>query len=82
MAQSTTLTVRLDAKLKNKLDKLANSSKRSKSFLAAEAIAGFLELNEWQIKETKEGIKEADSGDFATDAEVKKTFGKLTGNAR
>jgi len=82
MAQSTTLTVRLDAKLKNKLDKLASTSKRSKSFLAAEAIAGFLELNEWQIKETKEGIKEADRGDFATDAEVKKTFRKLTGNAR
>jgi predicted transcriptional regulator len=82
MGKSTTLTVRLDPKLKKKLDKLAESTKRSKSFLASEAIASFVELNEWQIKEIKEGIKEADAGDFASDEEVRKTFGKWTGNAR
>lgn len=62
MADSTTLTVRLDSRLKKKLDKLASSTKRSKSFLAAEAIANFVELNEWQIKAIKAGIKDADEG--------------------
>ncbi len=62
MADSTTLTVRLDARLKKKLDKLAGSTKRSKSFLAAEAIANYVELNEWQIKAIKAGIKDADEG--------------------
>ena len=62
MANSTTLTVRLDSRLKKKLDKLAGSTKRSKSFLAAEAIANYVELNEWQIKAIKAGIKDADEG--------------------
>lgn len=71
MAGSTTLTVRLDARLKKKLDKLAGSTRRSKSFLAAEAIANFVELNEWQIKEIKAGLKEADEGKFVSDEEVR-----------
>jgi predicted transcriptional regulator len=81
MGQSTTLTIRLDSKLKKKLDKLADSTKRSKSFLASEAIASFVEHNEWQIKEIKEGIKEADADDFASNEEVKMTFDKWSGNA-
>ena len=71
MAESTTLTVRLDSRLKKKLDKLAGSTKRSKSFLAAAAIANFVELNEWQIKAIKAGIKDADAGNFVSDEEVK-----------
>ncbi len=82
MADSTTLTVRLDKRLKKRLDKLAGTTKRSKSFLAAEAIAKFVELNEWQIKEIKAGIKEADEGKFASDEEVKSIFDKWTGSAR
>ena len=71
MADSTTLTVRLDKRLKKKLDKLAGTTKRSKSFLAAEAIANFVELNEWQIKEIKAGIKEADEGRMVEHGKVK-----------
>lgn len=76
MAESTTLTVRLNARLKKKLEKLACSTKRSKSFLAGEAIAKFVELNEWQVKEIKAGLKEADAGDFASSGEVKNLFDK------
>ena len=70
MADSTTLTVRLDSRLKKKLDKLAGSTKRSKSFLAAEAIANFVELNEWQIKAVKAGIKDADEGRLVENEKV------------
>jgi len=38
------------------------STKRSKSFLAAEAIAAYVELNEWQIGEIAAGLAELDSG--------------------
>jgi RHH-type transcriptional regulator, rel operon repressor / antitoxin RelB len=67
---STTMTLRLEDDVKARLDKLADATQRSKSFLAAEAIREFVENNEWQIREIKAGIKEANAGDFASDAEV------------
>jgi len=41
MMGSAVLTLRLNADIKNKLDQLANSTHRSKSFLAVEAISRF-----------------------------------------
>jgi predicted transcriptional regulator len=38
--------------------------------VAAEAIRAYVELNEWQITEIRAALKEADAGDFATEAEV------------
>lgn len=70
MSQSTTMTIRLEPELKSRLDKLSVSTRRSKSFLAAEAVREFVEINEWQIKEIKNGIKEADDDDFSSDQEI------------
>jgi RHH-type rel operon transcriptional repressor/antitoxin RelB len=73
---STTMTIRLEPELKQRLDRLAKVTQRSKSFLAAEALRDFVELNEWQLQEIKDAIKEADDGDFASDQTIKKTLGK------
>ncbi len=73
---STTMTIRLKPELKQRLDQLAEATNRSKSFLAAEALRDFVELNEWQIQEIKDAIKEADNGDFASDRAVSKRLGK------
>ena len=73
---STTMTIRLEPELKQRLDRLAEATQRSKSFLAAEALRDFVELNEWQIGEIKDAIKEADNGDFASERSVRKTLGK------
>lgn len=81
MSQSTTMTIRLEPELKSRLDKLALATRRSKSFLASEAVREFIELNEWQIQELKDAIKEADSGDFASDQEVEAVFNKWGANA-
>lgn len=78
---STTMTIRLEPELKQRLDQLAEATQRSKSFLAAEALRDFVELNEWQIQEIKDAIKEADDGDFAPDQTVSKTLGKWGVNA-
>ena len=67
---STTMTLRLEDDVKARLDKLADATQRSKSFLAAEAIREYVENNEWQIREIKAAVKEANAGDFAGDAEV------------
>ena len=76
------LTIRIDAKSKKRLEKLAKATARTKSYLAAQAVRNYLDLNEWQIAEIKKGIAEADRGEFATDAEVKRVFAKIRGHAR
>jgi predicted transcriptional regulator len=67
---STTMTIRLDDDIKDRLDVLAEATQRSKSFLAAEAIREYVNLNEWQLRETREALREADAGDFASDDDV------------
>ena len=73
---STTMTIRLEPDLKRRLDQLAEATNRSKSFLAAEALRDFVELNEWQIAEIQDAIKEADAGDFASEQAVRETMNK------
>ena len=78
---TTTMTIRLNIELKQQLDRLAKATNRSKSFLAAEALRDFIEINEWQIREISDAINEADDEDFASDEEVNKVYSKWSGNA-
>ena len=55
-----TLSVRIDSVTKKRLDALARRSKRSKSFLAAEAITAYVEMEEWQMGEIVVGIADVD----------------------
>ena len=71
---TTTMTIRLEPELKARLDQMAVTTHRSKSFLAAEAIRDFVELNEWQLQEINAATQEADDGDFASETDVKKMF--------
>jgi predicted transcriptional regulator len=59
---STTLSVRLDSETKKRLEALAKRARRSKSFLAAEAIAAFVEAESWQLEEIQAGLEELDEG--------------------
>jgi len=68
--KSVILTLRLNLDTKDKLDKLALATHRSKSFLAAEAINRYLEIESWQISEIEQALVEADAGDFASDAQI------------
>lgn len=71
---SEVMTIRVDRKTKARLEKLAKATARSKSWLAAEAIRAYIELNEWQIAEIKAALKEADQADarFVDHEEVAK----------
>jgi predicted transcriptional regulator len=62
MAKSAMMTVRLTPELSEKLEALARDTKRSKSYLASEAIASYVDRNTWQIEEIKRGLEEARSG--------------------
>ncbi len=79
---STKMTIRLEEKVKERLDRLAESTNRSKSYLAAEAIRAFVETNEWQVVEIRAALKEADAGDFGSDKDVAALAKKWKVNAR
>lgn len=76
-----TITVRLDDEVKDRLNRLAASTRRSKSFLASEAIRQFVESNEWQVSQTHAALSEADRGDFAATHEVGRLRKKWKVNA-
>lgn len=67
-----TLSIRLDAKTKRRLESLAKRSKRSKSFLAAEAIVAFVEAEEWQLGEIQAGLSDLEGGDVVEHEKVSK----------
>ena len=59
---STTISVRIDARTKKQLEALAGRARRSRSFLAAEAITAFVAAETWQLNEIEAGLKELDEG--------------------
>ncbi|OHC63433.1 MAG: CopG family transcriptional regulator [Rhodocyclales bacterium GWA2_65_19] len=77
--ETTTLTLRVPATVKEQLDRLAEATHRSKSYLAGEAIRQYLELEVWQIGEIQQALKEADANDFASDDEVNAIVRKYAG---
>jgi RHH-type rel operon transcriptional repressor/antitoxin RelB len=76
-ADTTIVTARIDSALKAKFEALARSTKRSKSYLAAQAIAAYVELNEWQIGEIEAGIAELDRGEVLSDEEAEELYRRL-----
>lgn len=68
---STTFTVRVDAAVKKRLEKLAKSTGRSRSFIAAEAIDTYLDINEWQVAGIKHAIASIDRGEGIPHQQVK-----------
>jgi RHH-type transcriptional regulator, rel operon repressor / antitoxin RelB len=79
---SDVMTIRVDRKTKTRLEKLAKAMERTKSYVAAEAIRSYVELNEWQIAEIKAALKEADAGEFASEKEVQAVMKKWRRRAR
>jgi predicted transcriptional regulator len=67
-----TLSIRIDTGTKRRLEALSRQSKRSKSFLAAEAIAAYVEVEEWQLGEIRSAIDELDAGQGVSHEKVSK----------
>jgi RHH-type transcriptional regulator, rel operon repressor / antitoxin RelB len=71
-----TINVRLPEALYNQLEALAKATARTKSFLAVDALATYVQKEAWQIRDIEAGVQEADAGEFASDPEVKAVFAK------
>jgi predicted transcriptional regulator len=57
---STTITIRIDPKTKERLEKLAHVTDRSMSYFVSHALEQVIAQEEWQIGEIKRRVEIAD----------------------
>ena len=75
-------TIRLDEGMIGRVDHLAGELSRSRSWVIKQAIERFLEYEEWFVHEVKDGLKEVERGEIATDDEVADRFQRWGVDAR
>ena len=73
---SSLISVRVPLIIAERLEKLAKSVDRSKSYLAAEAIEEYLDIHEWQVQAIHEGLQQIEQNDVLDFSEVKKQWTK------
>ncbi len=61
MSGALTLSVRISDDLKDGLSRLAESTGRTKSFLANEALRQYLEQEAWQVQTIQETVQEVET---------------------
>ncbi len=69
-------SVRADSKKVKQLDRIAKQQDRSRNYVVNQAIDQLLELHAWQDERVKVGIKAAEEGRFASDADMARIFNK------
>lgn len=62
MPTTTTLTIRVPSEIKRKLDRLATNTRRSKSYLAAEAVSSYVDRELEIIDGIKRGLADVEAG--------------------
>ena len=82
MTASTTMTIRMSADLKEKLGRLAQSSRRSKSFLAAEALETYVDRELRIIAGIERGLADMRAGRVTPHEEVMDRVDRIIAEAR
>ena len=54
------MTLRLDDETHRRLDRLAQSTERSRACLATQALNEYLDMNEWQVEQIRDTLDAAD----------------------
>ena len=62
MPTSTTMTIRVSPQVKAKLGRLADNTRRSRSYLAAEAIENYVDRELEIVEGIKRGLADAEAG--------------------
>jgi len=71
-----TISFRLETEKREALDAVASALDRDRSYIINEAIEAYLDVQRWQIDHIREGLRQTDAGEFATEAEMKTTFSR------
>ena len=72
----STFSIRIPVGTVKKLEALASSMDRSRTWVVNKASEQHLAVQSWQIAEIRQDLEEADRGEFASDDEVKEVFAR------
>jgi predicted transcriptional regulator len=67
---SHVVTIRISDESKDRLERLCNYTRRSKSFIAGEAIQEYIDKKLWIMEALEEGLQDLEKGDISTHEEV------------
>lgn len=76
-----TTTIRMEDNTLDRIDSMAKSLSRSRTWIINQAIERFLGYEEWFVSEVEAGLKEMQANDIASSEEIKARFEKLGVNA-
>jgi len=68
------ISFRLESGKKEALDAAASALDQNRTYIINEAIEAYLDIHRWQADHIRQGLRRADAGEFATEAEMKATF--------
>ncbi len=70
------LTVRLDEETQAAVERVASELRRDRDWVVDAALDAYLEAYRRQADHIREGLRQAEEGEFATDAEVASAFAR------
>lgn len=76
-----TTTIRMEDKTLDRIDTMAQSLSRSRTWVINQAIERFLSYEEWFIREVNTALDEVRDGDLASPEEIRAGFQKWGVNA-
>lgn len=68
------ISFRLPEAKKLLIDELAELQDRDRSYIINQALDAYLEVMDWQLEHIKEGLRQAEAGEFAAEDEVQTAF--------
>jgi len=74
---TTTITARVPRKVRQDLEALARATGRNRNTLVHDALTRFIETQRWQIATVEDRLRQADTGDFASDEEMEELWAEL-----
>ena len=77
-SKDSQVSLRLPGELKARIETYAVMTGRSKSHVAMEALADYLDWRLPQVADLQQAVVAADRGEFASDDEVKAVFDRYT----
>lgn len=61
MTRSAILNLRIEPAMRERLDRLSEAMHRPRSYIVENALAAYLDVNEWQVSAIRRAIAQADS---------------------
>jgi predicted transcriptional regulator len=72
-----TITIRIRPQIRKALDGIGAALDRDRTDVVNQALEAYNDVQQWHSDHIRQGLREANSGKFATNAEVSRTIARL-----